>query len=168
MSARALLERLEEEINRAARHGTALSCLVVAIDDLADLALVHGEELAERALDYVAVALRRELRRFDRVGETTERELAVVLPGADERRAELVARRALGRLRAIKIEVEDVRRPLRMSVGIAAWRSPLSAEDLLGLARTAAVGTLDDSTLARLADRGTAPPPGGVLRPRSA
>jgi diguanylate cyclase (GGDEF)-like protein len=138
LSALALEERVREEVNRAGRHGTALSCLLVDIEDLQEIARVHGAELAERALAYAGLALRRELRGFDRVGRPSEGELLVVLPGADGPRGEIVARRMLARLRAIKLEVRGERRALRMSIGLAAWREGMSAEALLGQARAAA------------------------------
>ncbi len=138
MSSGALEGRLAEEVNRARRHGTALSCLLVAIDDVEDLAVRHGQQLPEQALAYAGPALRRELRSFDRVGRPSERELLVLLPGADSPRGEAVARRLLDRLRAIKIEAGGVRRAVRFSVGLAAWRADLSAEQLLEQARAAA------------------------------
>lgn len=138
LSAGALEDRLEEEINRAGRHGTPLSCLLVAIEDLKELASQHGRELPEQTLAYAGPALLRELRRFDRVGRPSETELLVVLPGADGPRGEIVARRVISRLRAIKIEADGVRRPLRVSVGLAAWHADLSGEQLLAQTRAAA------------------------------
>jgi diguanylate cyclase (GGDEF)-like protein len=138
LSAAALADRLEEEINRAGRHGTPLSCLLVAIEDLTELASRHGRELPEQALAYAGPALLRELRRFDRVGRPSDTELLVVLPGADGPRGEIVARRVIDRLRAIKIEAGGVRRSLRVSVGLAAWREDLSGEQLLAQTRAAA------------------------------
>jgi diguanylate cyclase len=138
LSAEALQERLEEEINRAGRHGTQLSCLVVVIENLGELAREHGSELSEQTLVYVGEALRRELRRFDRVGRPSEGELAVLLPGADGPRGEIVARRALKRLRAIKVEAGGERQPLRVSVGLAAWRVDVDGEELLAQTRAAA------------------------------
>jgi diguanylate cyclase (GGDEF)-like protein len=137
LSAPALRERLEEEVNRAGRHGTALSCLLLDIEDLREVRRAHGEELAERVLAYVELALRRELRRFDRVGRPTAGELLVVLPGADGPRGEVVARRVLDRLRAIKLESAGERRSLRVAVGLAPWRAGMSAAALLAGARTA-------------------------------
>jgi diguanylate cyclase (GGDEF)-like protein len=137
LSATALADRLEEEINRAGRHGTPLSCLLVAIEDLAELAQRHGRELPQQALAYAGPALLRELRRFDRVGRPSDTELLVVLPGADGPRGEIVARRVIDRLRAIKIETDGVRRPLRVSVGLAAWREDLDGEQLLAQTRAA-------------------------------
>ncbi len=138
LSAPELKERLEEEINRAERHGTALSCLLVAIDNLEELSREHGSELPEQTLAYVGPALRRELRRFDRIGRPSAGELLLLLPGADGPRGEIVARRVLERLRAIKVEIDGRRRPLRVSVGLAAWRKDSSGEDLLARTRAAA------------------------------
>lgn len=138
LQATELAERLEEEIARAERHRTHLSCLLVSVDEVERLVGEHGAELPERAVAYLGHALERQLRRFDRVGRPTAGELAIVLPGADERRAEIVARRALGRLHAVKIELEGVRRPLPVSIGIAAWHAGLGGQQLLDCARLAA------------------------------
>jgi diguanylate cyclase (GGDEF)-like protein len=138
LAAPALQRRLEEEINRASRHGTALSCLLVTIGNLDELSREHGSDLPEQALTYVAAALQRQLRRFDRVGRPSDRELLVVLPGADGPRGEIVARRVLDRLRTIKVEADGTRRPLRISVGLAAWREDLNGDDLLAHTRAAA------------------------------
>ncbi|HEY8303934.1 MAG TPA: diguanylate cyclase [Solirubrobacteraceae bacterium] len=133
-----LAARLEEEVNRAARHRTALSCVLVSIDDVERLASAHGESMPSHALAYLADALSRQLRIFDRVGHASDGELLVVLPGADEQRGEIVARRALGRLHSIKIEVDGRRRPLQLSMGIAAWHEGLTGEQLLFHTRMAA------------------------------
>jgi diguanylate cyclase (GGDEF)-like protein len=129
--------RLSEEIGRAERHGTPLSCLLVVIDNLEEMAHEHGSELREQTLVYVAAALRRELRRFDRIGLPTDRELLIVLPGADEPRGEIVARRVLDRLQAIKVEARGQRQALRVSVGLAAWRADISPKALVARARAA-------------------------------
>jgi diguanylate cyclase (GGDEF)-like protein len=139
LSAPALKERLEEEINRAGRHGTPLSCLLVTIGNLDELSRELGSELPEQTLEYVGGALRRQLRHFDRIGKPSDRELLVVLPGADGPRGEIVARRVLDRLRTIKVEADGTRRPLHISVGLAAWRADLSGEDLLARTRAAAL-----------------------------
>lgn len=148
-------ERLQEEISRAERFGTGLSCLLLVIDNLEQMAREHGGELREQAIDYVAVALRRELRRFDRVGrvardgggETRDpgRALLIVLPGADGPRGEIVARRALERLHTIKIEADGTRRALEISVGLAAWQGDVSAEAMVGHARAALRSVNGDS-----------------------
>jgi diguanylate cyclase (GGDEF)-like protein len=137
LPAPALAERLEEEIRRAERQGTQLSCLLLVIDNLEEISREHGGDLPERTLEYVGGALRRQLRRFDRIGRPDADELLIVLPGADGPRGEMVARRVLDRMRTIKVEADGTRQPLRVSVGLAAWRSDTSREDLLARARAA-------------------------------
>ncbi len=48
LPAAALAERMEEEINRAGRHDTPLSCLIVVIENLEELRKAHGSELSEQ------------------------------------------------------------------------------------------------------------------------
>ncbi len=167
LTASALRERLEEEVNRAGRHGTTLSCLLLDIEDLQEVRRAHGEELAERALAYVELALRRELRRFDRVGRSEEGELLVVLPGADGARGEVVARRVLRRLRTIKLETGGERRSLRVTVGLAQWRKGMSAcallEDLYSVAGRERIGFPDALRLGAVAAA-----PDGRSRPGAA
>lgn len=139
-----LYRRLAEEINRAGRYGTPLSCLLVTIGNLDVLAHEHGGELYEQTLSYVARALGSQLRDFDRIGMPSEGELVLLLPGADGPRGEIVARRALQRLRTIKVESDGERRPLNVSVGLAAWREGLDGGELLELARAAARRGLGD------------------------
>ncbi len=149
LSASALHERLEEEVNRAGRHGTALSCLLLDVEDLREVQRAHGPHLAEQALAYIELALRCELRRFDRVGRASEGELLVLLPGADGPRGEVVARRMLARLRSIKLEAGGARRPLRFAIGLAPWREGMSVAALLSDLRSVGVRTATDWSTAR-------------------
>jgi len=151
-------ERLAEEIGRAERYGTPLSCLLVVIENLSELAREHGGELREQTLVYIAGALARELRRFDRVGMPTERELLIVLPGADGPRAEMVARRVLDRLQAIKVEARGARQPLRVSVGLAAWRTDAGPRSLIARARAATARINDGEQAGETATDPAAPP----------
>ncbi len=136
-----LRDRVEEEVSRATRHGTALACLLLRLENFEQIAQDHGAGLSERALLHAGQTLLAELRRFDRVGRPLQDELVVVLPGAASVQGEAVARRALRRLRAIKIEADLVRSPLCVSIGIAAWRAPWSAQQLIDQARSASGST---------------------------
>ncbi len=131
-------ERMEEEINRAGRHGTPLSCLLVVIDNIEELSREHGARSARAGVRLPRrSAWRASCGGFDRIGRPSDSELLLLLPGADGPRGEMVARRVLERLRTIKVEAEGMRRPLRVSVGLAAWRRDVSAEELLAQARAA-------------------------------
>jgi diguanylate cyclase len=146
----ALDERLTEEIARCERHGTQLSCLLLVVENLDEMAGEHGAELREQTLAYIAGALSKELRRFDRVGMPSDREVLILLPGADSPRGEVVARRVLDRSRAIKVEARGQRQALRIAVGLAAWQPDTSARQLIERARTAA-------RRSRLGENGQAP-----------
>lgn len=129
-----LLVRLDEEISRAQRQRTALSCLLVGLDR-ERLGEDHGEQLSEQALAYMACALTRQLRRFDRVGRLSAGELLVLLPGADGPRAEIVARRALRRLRAVKVELDGRRHTIAVAIGLVTWSEGVSAVQMLARTR---------------------------------
>src|ERR1700730_18024642 len=130
-----LVERVEEEIARAERQHTMLSCLLVCVEDLRAIELTHGKLLAQQVLAYMGLVLRRELRRYDRVGPTNEHDYLVVLPGVDSARGEIVARRALERLRAIKVQERDGCRAVGVIAGIATWREGRAAQQLLAQAK---------------------------------
>jgi len=138
LSSAALQRRIDEEVGRAERHGTMLSCLLVVVENLDEIAYEHGPELSGQTLSYIAGALAGELRRFDRIGHPSAEELAIVLPGADSPSGEAVARRILERVQAIKIESRGTRLPLELSVGLAAWRENMAPHELLARARVAA------------------------------
>jgi len=140
LSAAELAERLEEEIDRAGRQDTPLSCLLLVVENLDELSDEHGGDLPEQMFSYLARALGRELRRFDRIGRPSSEELLLLLPGADGPRGEMVARRLMERLQAIKLEAQGTRQPLRVSMGLAAWRADVSAQELLSETRAATRG----------------------------
>jgi GGDEF domain-containing protein len=131
-----------------------LSCLLVVVENVDEL---QGD-LPAQTLDYIASALAGELRRFDRIGRPTVGELAVVLPGADGPDGEVVARRILERVRAIKVESEGTRHPLELSVGLAAWRAQMSAQALIARARAAAARQNGDDSPAGIEGRTGAQP----------
>jgi GGDEF domain-containing protein len=175
LSLGALQERLDEEIDRARRHDTQLSCLLLRIDRIeerseAERAEIGGQQsehesdLPAQTLSYVGGALRRELRSFDRIGRLSDSELLIALPGADGPRAEAVGRRVLERLRTIKVEAGGRRRPLGFSVGLAAWHGRLSGEDLLEQTR-AAMHVRNGEEPSAAAVQAAAGPPPAVRRP---
>jgi diguanylate cyclase len=137
LSRSALADRLEEEINRATRHSTAFCCLLLALDDLESIERAHGKDISEDLLSYTSATLCSEFRRFDRLGDVGQGKFMVLLPGADALRSEIVARRVLSRLRAIKIEVDERRQPMRVSISLLAWQVGQTAEDLISQARAA-------------------------------
>ena len=111
MNHRAMRRRLDEEIGRAARTGSPLSCLLIDLDDFKLVNDHHGHQAGDAMLREVVQALVGEFRAFDRVARYGGDEFVVILPNADlrerRRRGHARARAAAGASRA--------RRPRRAS-----------------------------------------------------
>ena len=157
----ALEDRLEEEISRAG--GTARRSAACSWRSRTSRSSPRSTARAARAGARLRSARRllRELRRFDRVGRPSDTELLVVLPGADGPRGEIVARRVIDRLRAIKIEaggaapaVARVGRPRRLARG-SQRPAAAGADTRRGAARTCGVATQELAPPTAL-DRGRA------------
>lgn len=126
-----LIQRLEEEIDRALRHGTPLSCLLLHLDAQQEMERTHGQLLMSELHSYTSATLARQFRRFDRLGRLDDGGLLALLPGADASAAELVARRVLSRVRAIKVEIRGARQSVRVCASVAQWRSGQTAQELI-------------------------------------
>jgi diguanylate cyclase (GGDEF)-like protein len=129
MNHRAMLRRLREEIGRAARADGRLSCLLLDLDDFKLVNDRHGHPAGDALLRGVARALMGEFRAFDRVARYGGDEFVAILPNADLKSATHAADRALERLAALPSF--DVSPGVAASIGVAQWRAPMSAEELL-------------------------------------
>jgi diguanylate cyclase (GGDEF)-like protein len=129
MNHRAMRRRLEEEIDRAARAGSPLSCLLIDLDDFKLVNDSHGHQAGDAVLREVVQALVGEFRAFDRVARYGGDEFVVILPNADLRSAAIAAGRALERLRSVS--ALDGVHGIPASIGVAQWRSPMTVDDLL-------------------------------------
>ncbi|HVR05529.1 MAG TPA: GGDEF domain-containing protein, partial [Solirubrobacteraceae bacterium] len=138
MNHRAMRRRLREEIDRAARAGGRLSCLLLDLDDFKLVNDRHGHPAGDTLLRRVSQALMGEFRAFDRVARYGGDEFVVILPNADAASAERAAERALARLAALP--TPDLQPGVRASIGIAEWRAPMAAEDLLQACDEALLG----------------------------
>ncbi len=126
---RAMRRRLDEEIDRAARTASPLSCLLMDLDDFKLVNDEHGHQAGDKALRRVVQALVGEFRAFDRVARYGGDEFVVILPNADLRSAAAAAARALERLR--EVPAFDDGPAISASIGAAQWQAPMSTDDLL-------------------------------------
>ena len=129
MNHRAMRRRLEEEIVRAARTGSPLSCLLIDLDNFKLVNDRHGHKAGDAMLRAVVQALVGEFRAFDRVARYGGDEFVVILPNADLRSAAAAGTRALERLLALETIDDDP--PLSASIGVAQWRAPMTTDELL-------------------------------------
>jgi diguanylate cyclase (GGDEF)-like protein len=129
MNHRAMRRRLDEEIGRATRAGTPLSCLLIDLDDFKLVNDRHGHQAGDALLREVVHALVGEFRAFDRVARYGGDEFVVILPNADLRSAAAAATRALERLQGVP-SLDD-RPGISASIGVAQWHAPMTTDDLL-------------------------------------
>jgi diguanylate cyclase (GGDEF)-like protein len=132
---RAMHRRLDEEIVRATRTGNPLACLLIDLDDFKRVNDVYGHQAGDAVLRSVVQALVGEFRAFDRVARYGGDEFVVILPNADLRSAAAAGARALERLLALPVLEEyagdGVARGISASIGVAEWRAPMSADELI-------------------------------------
>jgi diguanylate cyclase (GGDEF)-like protein len=128
MNHRAMRLRLAEEVGRAQRSGGRLSCAIVDLDDFKLVNDRFGHPVGDIVLRQAAQALMGEFRAFDRVARYGGDEFVVILPSAVQDSAAAAGERALARMRAVRLPDGS---GLGASMGVAEWREPMSADELL-------------------------------------
>jgi diguanylate cyclase (GGDEF)-like protein len=129
MNHRAMRRRLDEEIVRATRTGSPLSCILIDLDNFKRVNDDYGHQAGDTVLREVVQALVGEFRAFDRVARYGGDEFVVILPNADLRSAAAAAARALERMRAVPSVGTDA--GISASIGVAQWRPPMDVDALL-------------------------------------
>jgi two-component system cell cycle response regulator len=133
---RALFEKLAQEVERANRYATVLTCLMVDIDKFKDINDAHGHLVGDSVLRQLGQILRRELRTVDVVARYGGEEFVVLLPETASSGARIFAERILRKV--ARHDFGEHGRPIHVtiSVGIACYpdlRAP-DGESLLKLA----------------------------------
>jgi diguanylate cyclase (GGDEF)-like protein len=129
MNHRAMRRRLEEEIVRATRTGSPLSCILIDLDDFKRINDEHGHQAGDAVLREVVQALVGEFRAFDRVARYGGDEFVVILPNAELRSAAAAATRALERMR--EVSTLSSGSGISASIGVAQWHAPMGVGELL-------------------------------------
>jgi diguanylate cyclase (GGDEF)-like protein len=129
MNHRAMRRRLDEEIGRATRAGSPLSCMLIDLDEFKLVNDHHGHQAGDAVLREVVHALVGEFRAFDRVARYGGDEFVVILPNADLRSAAAAATRALERMR--ELQALDSEQGVGASIGVAQWHAPMNTDELL-------------------------------------
>jgi diguanylate cyclase (GGDEF)-like protein len=116
---RAFRARLEDEVKRARRYRTPLTCVMADMDQLKPVNDQLGHTAGDRAIAGVASVIRAELRETDFGARYGGDEFVLLLPhtGTDEGR--VLAERICARLRETVLEVGGRRVPIGASFGVA-------------------------------------------------
>jgi len=123
--------RLVEEIARARRSGSSLSCLLVDVDNFKAINDVHGHLVGDQILREAAAAIATEFRTYDGIGRFGGDEFVLVLPDVDEDGAVAAAERVQAALATTGRARHTLGVKLSVSAGVATWRRPQNASELL-------------------------------------
>ncbi len=114
-------QRLAEEINRARRQGTPLSCLMLDIDHFKKVNDDHGHLTGDGVLREIAHRVKAQLRLSDALGRYGGEEFAVLLVGNDENGASYIGERIRSCIADKPFYSPELSTPLTLtlSIGIA-------------------------------------------------
>ena len=133
---RALMEKLEQEMDRAARYATMLTGMMIDIDNFKQINDTHGHLVGDRVLKQLANLLKREQRSVDIVARYGGEEFVVLLPETTALESRNFAERILRRVATH--DFGESGKPVRVtiSVGIASFPDErvIDGESLLRLA----------------------------------
>jgi two-component system cell cycle response regulator len=133
---RALAEKLLQEMERANRYGTVLTCLMLDIDNFKLINDNYGHLMGDSVLRQLAGILRREQRAVDIVARYGGEEFVILLPETGGSGARIFAERILRRVATH--DFGDTGRPVHVTISIGIGSFPddrvSDGESLLKLA----------------------------------
>ena len=135
---RAMMEKLEQEMDRAARYATMLTGMMIDIDNFKQINDTYGHLVGDRVLKQLASLLKREQRSVDIVARYGGEEFVVLLPETTSTESRNFAERILRRVATH--DFGETGHPVRVtiSIGIASFPDERvsDGESLLRLADT--------------------------------
>ncbi len=98
LNRRALSDKLQQEVERAARYGAVVTCIILDIDHFKLTNDTFGHQMGDRVLSQLGALLRREQRAVDIVARFGGEEFVVLLPETGNTGARIFADRILRRI----------------------------------------------------------------------
>lgn len=126
-----LLERMDQEISRSRRYGTALSVLLFDLDFFKVVNDIYGYEWGDVLLRSIADKLKQLIRKEDIITRYGDEEFVVVLPNTSEDNAFLFAERFRKDIEKMEFipAGEEERHPITISGGISTYPCFQDAEE---------------------------------------
>jgi len=107
---RSILDALDQELGRAARHGRPLSVVILDLDHFKRINDTWGHPAGDQVLRESARVLRENVRETDQVGRYGGEEFMIILPDADAAQAHAVLERCRLKLAGAEIITEAQQR----------------------------------------------------------
>ena len=114
-----VIEKLEGEMNRALRHGSPMSLLMLDIDHFKRINDTWGHPAGDQVLQAIGKLLRESCRVFDVAGRYGGEEFCIVLPETPPGNTNVVAERIRRRLESTELPCGDGSIVVTASIGIA-------------------------------------------------
>ena len=129
LSRRAVLEALDEEVERARRHDNGLACLMLDLDRFKTLNDNHGHQFGDKALRRIARVISGLCRTYDHLGRYGGEEFLLILPETRLDAATAIAERVRLAVADTALDRNDER--ITLSIGVTEWRSDDDGSDTL-------------------------------------
>jgi two-component system, cell cycle response regulator len=132
---RYLQQRLKEELARAQRRGSAITCLMIDIDRFKSINDGYGHLAGDNALKEVAHRIEAQIRSMDTAARFGGDELAILLPETTSNEAATLAERIREVIAALPFSLNSqINRNLTVSVGVATVSPGRHEADLKSMA----------------------------------
>jgi diguanylate cyclase (GGDEF)-like protein len=129
-------QRLREEVDRALRKGSALSCLLVDLDHFKQVNDLHGHLIGDVVLREVAEQVKDQLRLSDAMARYGGEEFAILLVQTQATTARAIAERIRERIAAQNFRLPDgAKLEVTLSIGIATLLEEMRGVDVDARAR---------------------------------
>lgn len=125
-----VIEKIDSEINRAMRHGSPMSVLMLDIDHFKRINDTWGHAAGDEVLKSVGKLLRDSCRVYDVPGRYGGEEFCIVLPETRMGNTAAVAERIRQRFESTELECGGASVVITASIGIAGMDEPASSEVL--------------------------------------
>lgn len=120
LSRRAIFEALDEEVERAKRHGHALTCLMLDLDRFKNVNDTHGHQVGDKVLHRIAKTVAGLCRTNDQLGRYGGEEFLIILPETHIDGAIRFAERV--RLAVAETHPDRPDERVTLSIGVSEWR----------------------------------------------
>jgi diguanylate cyclase (GGDEF)-like protein len=118
-----VMEKIDSEMNRALRHGSPMSVLMLDLDHFKKVNDSFGHSVGDEVLKVVGQVLRESCRVYDVAGRYGGEEFCVVLPETRVGNTKMVAERIRSRLASTELPVGSSSITVTASIGVAGMDS---------------------------------------------
>jgi diguanylate cyclase (GGDEF)-like protein len=125
-----VMEKIDSEINRALRHGSPMSLLMLDLDHFKRINDTYGHPAGDQVLQAIGQMLRESCRVYDVPGRYGGEEFCIVLPETKPGNTNVVAERIRRRLEATELTCGDASVVVTASIGIAGMEATAEGEIL--------------------------------------